>query len=165
MPGCHRRLEILGTGTDLVMQNKIQKSFFYTFFQTNSPEKKIGSGCGENLRNTEVGYLCETAIANGVAKDLTAHLFYNCYKQGANIAVPRRSRFVYFQPQRSTIGSSMPRHQGCLCKRPSLLAAFQAPGVWSTRATRIASRCFNSLWCGRFCHMLLLSYVLQLFAS
>ena len=82
------------------MQNKKQTSFLDTSFHTNPPEKLkiINSRYRENLSNTEVGYLCETPGAIGGAEDLTAQLFYNCYKQGANFAVPRRSRFVYFQP-------------------------------------------------------------------
>ena len=60
--------------------------------------KIISSRYRENLSNTEVGYLCETAGAIGGGKDLTAQLFYICYKQGAKFEVPRRSRFVYFQP-------------------------------------------------------------------
>ena len=90
------------------MQNKIQHTFLYTFFFSNSSEKvrTIGSCYRENLRNTEVGYLCETAGAIEGAEDLTAQLFYNCYKQGANFAVPRRSWFVYFQPNVSSLNLS-----------------------------------------------------------
>ena len=82
------------------MQNKIQNSFLDTSVQENPQEKSkiIGSRYRENIRNTEVGYLCETAGAIGGVEDLTAQLFYNCYQQGANFAVPRQTRFVYFQP-------------------------------------------------------------------
>ena len=63
-------------------------------------KKKIGSRCRENLRKRyRVGYLYETVGA----ENLKAKLFYKCYKQGATFAVPRLSRFVYFQPKKNIL--------------------------------------------------------------